>query len=620
MGRQLAGGDGGGSAALQPTDVDDPTHYASVVSCQWACPARTDVPGYLRLIAQGRYDDAYLANRATNVFPGVLGRVCDRPCEPACRRVRVSGEPVAICRLKRFAADLRSDRCRRSPAAMPEGNGRRVVAVGCGPASLAVANDLLPLGYEVHLLERAAEPGGLMRSSIPAFRLPAPVLDEEIEAILRMGAEVRFETPVTSLARLVDAGYDAVFLGTGAPRGSDLDLPGRRVGDAAAKVHVGLDWLAEVAFGHRDRIGERVVVVGVGNTAMDCARTARRLGGREVTVIGRRPRPFFKAAAWELEEAEAEGVVILGEHAPRGFVVERGRLRAVVVDLLSWDDAAVASRVVGTRVLPVDEVLLAVGQEPAFDWIEQDLGIAFDGRGLPVVDPATMASTRPGVFVGGDAAFGPRNIVSAVADAHVAARAIDRHCRGLPPEAHPEGDLHLVSRRMGLQQWAYANDVSLAGRQQMPEAPLERRFDRLEVEVELGYSPAQAAREAGRCLNCDIQTVFDHGRCIECGACVDVCPAECLTIAEAGTAEEVCARLTRPPADPGQPLYVSRPLPQTGRLMVKDENLCLHCGLCAERCPVAAWDMAKVALPELAVDLLAHLGVPTSPWRTGAVQ
>ena len=578
---------------VPPTDTTNPDWYHRVVDCQWACPAHTDVPQYIRLIGQGRYADAYLLNRETNVFPGVLGRTCDRPCEPACRRSRVDGTAVAICRLKRVAADLRGELAGRLPRAPERRNGKRVACVGAGPASLSVANDLLPLGYEVVIHERHPLPGGLMRTSIPAFRLPEAVLDEEIHFILDMGAEVRYGSPVASLRRLLAEGYDAVFIGSGAPRGKDLELPGRA---ESGRIHIGLDWLQSVAFGHVTGIGERVLVIGVGNTAMDCCRTARRLGGTDVKVVARRPRAFFKASDWELEDAEEEGIDILTELAPRRFVVEGGHLLGVEFDRLAWDEGARTSHVVGSELLPCDDVILAVGQEAAFPWIERDLGVELGRWDLPVVDRTTLQSTRPGVFFGGDAAFGPLNIIWAVEHGHQAAISIDNHCRGAGVGERPAPRVGLQSMDMGLAHWGYHNEYNPSKRQRMEHVAMVRRFAALSVEVELGFTPEQSAREVGRCLNCDIQTVLVPELCIECDACIDVCPVRCLTITAGADEPELRGRLSAPTLHPDEPLFVSAPLPQTGRVMVKDEDLCVHCGLCAERCPTAAWRMERLEL------------------------
>jgi len=590
---------------MKATDVGDPDYYHRVVNCQWACPVHTDVPQFIRLIGQGRYDDAYMLNRQSNVFPGILGRTCDRLCEPVCRRERVDGSPVAVCRLKRVTADLRGDISDRLPRAPKEKNGRRIAAIGCGPASLTVANDLLPLGYEVTIFERAEKPGGLMRSSIPAFRLPEPVLDEEIGYIVDMGADVRYGSPITSLASLLGS-YDAVFIGSGSPRGKDIDLPGRYEGDADEHIHIGLDWLASIAFGHVEKIGSRVLVIGAGNTAMDCCRSARRLGGREVTVVARRPRAFFKASAWELEDAEEEGIEILTNLAPLRFVVENGHLVGIEVDRLKWDVQAQESSSLGTAFLPADDIIMALGQENAFPWIERDLGVEFNAREMPVVDPVTMASGRPGVFFGGDAAWGPKNIVWAVAHGHEAAMSIDNYCRGVPLETRTPRQARLISQKMGLSEWCYENDYSPTRRQKVDHVELARRFEELNLEVELGFSAEQTAREIQRCLNCDIETQFDPPRCIECDACIDICPVSCLTITSDGEEDDVLSRLTVPALDPSGEFYVSTPLPQTGRVMVKDENICLHCGLCAERCPTTGWDMAKLELnlPTVAANIV----------------
>jgi NADPH-dependent glutamate synthase beta subunit-like oxidoreductase/ferredoxin len=581
---------------VRPTDVSNPQYYHKVVDCQWACPAHTNVPAYIRLIAQGRYADAYLLNRESNVFPGILGRTCDRPCEPACRRGRVDGKPVAICRLKRVAADHRGDVSDRLPRAPERTNGKRIALVGAGPASLTVANDLAPLGYECTIFEALASPGGLMRVNIPSFRLPAAVLDEEIDAIVRMGVDVRYDSPVTSMKALLGGGWDAVFVGSGAPKGKELDVPGRWDTD---RVHIGIEWLGSVHFGHIDRIGERVLIIGVGNTAMDCCRTSRRLGGTEITVVARRSRPHFKASPWELEDAEEEGVAILENHAPRRFVTEGGRLLGMELDRLRWTEDAsgrATSEVLETVFVPCDDVILAIGQENAFPWVERDIGLGFDAKGMPVVDRVTMQSTLPGVFFGGDAAWGPQNIIWAVAHGHGAAISIHNHCQGIPVAERPPYGQNLLSAKLGMHAWRYSNDYDPAPRAKMVHAELEARFASLHVEVELGFSAEQTAREVERCLNCDVQTHFTSEACIECDACVDVCPVSCLTITAPGEEGELRTRLSAPAVNPAQAIFQSTALPQTARVMVKDEDVCLHCGLCAERCPTAAWDMRTFEL------------------------
>jgi len=578
---------------VRPSDTSSPDWYHRVVDCQWACPAHTDVAEYIRLVGQGRYADAYMLNRETNVFPGILGRTCDRPCEPACRRGRVDGTPVAICRLKRVAADLRAGIQDRLPHPPERRNGKRIACVGAGPASLTVANDLAPLGYEVVILEKDERPGGLVRTSIPAFRLPESVIDEEIRFILDIGVEVRYGTPVNSLRKLLEGGWDAVFIGSGAPRGKDLELPGRHDSD---RIHIGLDWLQSIAFGHVTSIGKRVLVIGVGNTAMDCCRSARRIGGRDVKVVARRPRSFFKASPWELEDAEEEGVEILVNHAPTRFIVEDGHLTGVEFERLSWDAKATQSIAHGRLTIPCDDVILAVGQETAFPWIERDLGLQLGKLDLPVLDRSTMGSTLPGVFFGGDAAFGPLNIIWAVEHGHQAAISIDNHCRGIPAAERPAPGVSLASQQLGLGQWSYHNEYNPSPRQQMEHVEMVQRLQVLDLEVERGFSAGQTAREVRRCLNCDIQTVFAAPLCIECDACIDICPVRCLTITPNAEEEEVRAHLSVPPLNPDAPLFVSAPLPQTGRVMVKDEDLCVHCGLCAERCPTAAWQMQKLEL------------------------
>jgi formate dehydrogenase (NADP+) beta subunit len=578
---------------VKPTDVQNPEYFHKVVDCQWACPAHTNVPEYIRMIAQGRYTDAYLLNRESNVFPGILGRTCDRPCEPACRRTRLDGKPVAICRLKRVAADNRDEVKHLLPEAPAKKNGKRVACVGAGPASLTVANDLMPLGYQVTIFEKQDKPGGLMRSNIPSFRLPEQVLGEEINYILDMGVDIRYHSPVNSMKELLGEGFDAVFVGSGAPRGKNLDVPGR---DATSRIHIGIDWLESVAFGHVNSIGERVLIIGVGNTAMDCCRSSRRLGGKDIKVMARRPRQYFKASPWELEDSEEEGVEILVNHAPKNFVVENGVLKGMAFERLEWDAAATKSKTIDEMFLPADDVILAIGQENAFPWIERDLGIEFDKWEVPVVDEKTFQSTRQGIFFGGDAAFGPKNIIWAVEHGHQAAISIHNLCEGSALTERPAYGMNLVTQKMGISEWSYKNDYSAAMRQKMKHVDLVERFNKMNIEVELGFTAEQAAAEVGRCLNCDVQTVFTAPKCIECDACVDICPVQCLTITRDGDELDLRGRLSAPALNPEQAVYASAALPQTRRIMAKDEDVCVHCGLCAERCPTAAWDMQKFQL------------------------
>jgi NADPH-dependent glutamate synthase beta subunit-like oxidoreductase/ferredoxin len=586
---------------VEPTDTSNPDYYHRVVDCQWACPAHTDVPEYIRLIAQGKFTQAYLVNRESNVFPGILGRVCDRPCEPACRRGRVEEKPVAICRLKRVAADHRDDVTNALPRVPLQKNGKRIACIGAGPASLTVANDLMPLGYQVTIFEKWNSPGGLMRTNIPAFRLPAQVLQEEIDYIINMGVDLRLGTPVNSLRELLARNeFDAVFVGSGAPKGKDLELPGRRAGEAVEQhIHIGIDWLESVAFEHVKQIGRRVLIIGVGNTAMDCCRTSLRLGATDVKVMARKPRNFFKASDWELEDAEDENVEIVINHAPKAFVVEDGRLTGMRFDRMEYDldgGRITAERVIGEVFIPCDDVILAIGQENAFPWIENDLGIEFDKWHVPKVDRTTFQSTRADVFFGGDAAFGPKNIIWAVEHGHQAAISIHNFVQQRPVTQRPPPLLNLSSRKMGLHEWSYHNDYNPAERRLMPHVGLRERFKKINIEVELGFDADQVAAEVQRCLNCDVQTVFDAKLCIECDACIDICPVDCLTMTMNRPESELREHLKAPARNPTQPLFVSTPLKQTGRVMVKDENVCVHCGLCAERCPTAAWDMQKSTL------------------------
>ncbi|MBS0325700.1 MAG: FAD-dependent oxidoreductase [Proteobacteria bacterium] len=596
---------------MNPTDIKRPDYFHKVVDCQWACPAHTQVPEYIRLIAAGRYGDAYLVNWRSNVFPGILGRTCDRPCEPACRRARVEEgspehrrnaakpEPVAICRLKRVAADYKDDIRPRLPQRASARNGKRVALIGAGPASLTVARDLAPLGYECVVFDADALAGGMMRTQIPKFRLPDRVIDEEVGYVLDLGIEFRPGVRIDSLRALmagaIGGRFDAVFVGSGAPRGRDLDIPGRR--EAAAHVHIGIDWLASVSFGHTTRIGRRVVVLGGGNTAMDCCRSSRRLGGEDVQVVVRSGFDEMKASPWEKEDAQHEGIPIHNFLVPLAFVHDGGTLTGVRFEKVRpVHDARGRRQLVPTGEPPVefacDDVLVAIGQENAFPWIERDLEVAFDDRGMPVVDRQTMASTHPAVFFGGDAAFGPKNIIWAVAHGHEAAISIDLACRGEPLSNRPPPHVNLVSQKMGIHEWSYDNAIHADRRYRVPLREVTAALKDIRTEVELGFDPRLAYAEAERCLNCDVETVFSDRLCIECDACVDVCPMDCITFTANGDEADLRTRLSAPAANLAQDLYVSAPV-RTGRVMVKDEDVCLHCGLCAERCPTGAWDMQK---------------------------
>ena len=581
---------------MQPTNVGHPDYYHRVVDCQWACPAHTNVPEYIRLIAQNRFTEAYLLNRESNVFPGILGRTCDRPCEPACRRTRVDGKPVAICRLKRVAADHRDEVKHLLPTAPLEKNGKKIALIGAGPASLTVANDLMPLGYQCTIFERQPRPGGLMRINIPAFRLPEQVLDEEIAYIVDMGVEVKYDTPVNSLKDLLDTnGYDAVFVGTGAPKGKELDIPGRHDTD---QIFVGIEWLEAIHFGHVDSIGKRVLIIGVGNTAMDCCRSSKRLGATDVKVIARKTRRYFKASPWELDDAEEEGVEIVENLQPVRFVIENGKLTGMEFDRFKSTEtpSGLKQEVIAREILPCDSVVLAVGQDNAFPWIERNIGLEFGKWDMPVVDKTTFMSTRPGVFFGGDAAFGPANIIWAVEHGHQAAISIHNYCQRIPLTDRPPQGMTLTSTKMGLHEWAYSNNYSPIERQKMAHVELPVRFASMSTEVEKGFTAEQAEAEVQRCLNCDMETHFIPSLCIECDACIDICPVDCLAISVNGDEPFLRERFNAPALNTDQPIYVSEALKQTSRVMLKDENICLHCGLCAERCPTYAWDMRQFVL------------------------
>ena len=581
---------------LKPTNTDNPEYFHKVIDCQYACPAHTSVPEYIRLIGQGKYDEAFHINWISNVFPGVLGRICDRPCEPACRRTRVEETPVAICRLKRVTSDYKDKSTEFRPDVPAEKNGKKIALIGGGPASLTVARDLLPLGYEIDLYDDQSKAGGFIRTQVPSFRLPEKVLNEEVDRILSMGVNTHLNQYVDSLQKIVDKKYDAIFVGTGAPRGRDLpELPGRKEGGDS--IFIGIEWLAAVLYRHITRSGPRVLVLGGGNTAIDCCRMAMRLDADEVKVIVRSPRSDMKASPWEIEDALDEGIPIIDNHSPLEFVIEEGKLTGMVFQKMTaeYDENGKRRLVAADEpsvTIPCDQVILAVGQTNAFPFIEPEIGIKMNARGLPVLDQTTHQSSVPNIFFGGDAAFGPKNVITAVAHGHQAAISIDLFCQGKDLHDRPGPASNLVSQKMGMQEWLYDSRVSIDKRHAVPtEDRIKSLKDRM-LEVELGFSKQTGNKEASRCLNCDVQTVFDYSTCIECDSCVDICPESCINFIENGDEEDLRTRLLAPADNREQALYVSPVLP-TGRVMVKDENVCLHCGLCAERCPTSSWEMMK---------------------------
>ena len=599
---------------MKNTDISEPDYFHKVVDCQWACPAHTPVPEYIRLIAHGRYSDAYMINWRSNVFPGILGRTCDRPCEPACRRTRVEKEPVAICRLKRVAADYKDDIRDRLPKPAAKKNGKRVALIGGGPASLTVARDLAPLGYHCVVFDQDPKAGGMIRTQIPKFRLPDSVIDEECGYILDLGVEFRPGTRIDSMKTLLGENWDAIFVGSGAPRGRDLDIPGRK--EAAKNIHIGIDWLSSVSFGHISKIGRRVVVLGGGNTAMDCCRSARRLGGEQVDVVVRSGFEEMKASPWEKEDAMHEGIPIHNYLVPKEFTHENGKLTGITFEKVKAEyDAKGRRKLVPSgepvQHFPCDDVLVAVGQENTFPWIERDIGIEFDQWDMPKVDSTTMASTHPKIFFGGDAAFGPKNIIWAVAHGHEAAVSIDKRLNGEDIDDRPTPAVEVMSQKMGIHEWSYDNEIALDKRYKVPHRDKVVALKDIKAEVELGFDEKLALSEAGRCLNCDVQTVFSAQLCIECDACVDICPMDCITFTANGEEADLRQRLNAPSHNLTQDLYVQDGL-KTGRAMVKDEDVCLHCGLCAERCPTGAWDMQKFLID------MTHAGTSCRPPRRSA--
>lgn len=578
----------------------DSRYYHKVVDCQWACPAHTPVPEYIRLISQGRYTEAYMVNWYSNLFPGILGRVCDRPCEPACRRGRVDKEAVAICRLKRVTADFKDENIDALLPPVPlEKNGKHIALIGAGPASLTVANDLLPYGYSITLFEKESRAGGAMFTQVPRFRLPTSVLDEEVNRVLQRGVQCFFNHEVKNLKELAD-NFDAVFVGTGAPQGKRLKILASDT--YKEQILVGVEFLASVSFGHLQSLPKNVLVIGGGNTAMDCARTSLRLGAKNVSILAPESYDQMLASPWEKKEAEEEGISFVNLVLPKEFLGEHGKLTGLRFQSLKqcyntkkeWDPIPSGEE---DKIYGCDLVITAIGQELVFPFLDEDLGVHFkkneQGKSLALLDihPVTLQSTHPKIFFGGDAAFGPKNIIWAVAHGHEAAKSIHLYCQGKNLEDRPEQQMNLLSQRIGLNQWSYNNAYSEDSRKKVPHHDLSICTSQLNLEVELGFDEKLALQEAKRCLNCDVQTVFDSKLCIECDACVDICPANCLSIApDHDDIESFKQSLKSYPQNSEQDLFTSQ-LPQTQRLMVKDENFCLHCGLCAERCPTAAWDM-----------------------------
>ena len=585
---------------VPPTDTANPQYYHKVVECQHACPAHTPVPEYIRQISQGNYNEAYMLNWESNVFPGILGRTCDRPCEPACRRTRTHEKAVAICRLKRVTYDYKDDIANLIPT--PEiGNGKKVGLIGGGPASLTVARDLVMMGYQCTLFERDPQAGGLMRTNIPSFRLPEEVLNEEVDQVLNLGIKTVFNSEIKSMKEFLEKDFDAVFVGTGAPKGRDINIEGREAADK--NIHIGIDWLTSIAFEHTKSVGKKVIVLGGGNTAMDCCRTAIRLGAEEVKVAVRSPFDQMKASEWEIEDALGEGIPILDNHVPKRFLIKDDKLVGMEFEKVEavFDEEGKRSLVPtgdDPIILECDDVLVAIGQDNAFEWIERDIGIEFGEWDMPIVDKVTFQSSNEKVFFGGDAAWGPENIIWAAAHGHQAAISIDKFCKSSDLYDRPEPATTLISQKMGVHEWSYNNDISQAKRFLVPHADQKTALKDLKMEVELGFDEITALEEAERCLNCDIQTVFSEDLCIECDACVDICPTDCISFVHNDSEENLRNKLRIPAINLNQQILVSEELEQTSRVMVKDEDVCLHCGLCAERCPTGAWDMQNFLYQE----------------------
>jgi len=643
-----------------PVRLPELEHWKAQVKCQAGCPVATDAGRYVQLIAEGREEDAYLVARAPNPFASVCGRVCAAPCEDACRRGSIDA-PISIRALKRFVCEgwgvesvhpHTQDRLRRepitegnryaghlpilqdggeirTPSAARPGARRRVAVVGAGPAGLAAAHDLALLGYSVTVLEAAEEPGGMMRFGIPEYRLPRTLLKAEIDKILGLGVELRLRTPLRpgyGLQELRAEGYESAFLSVGVSQGRDLQAPGVEL-DGVVKA---VDFLLNVNRGYRLDLGRRVLVVGGGFVAFDAARTALRLGreaeegapepvaegearlkealdaaraamrggASEVTVISLETfeeMPVLRTTQGreEFEEARREGIEFLTRRGPARFE-GNGRLRRVVLRRVlsvfdergrfapSYDDSDLLT-------LEADSCILAIGQRPDLAFLRPEDGVALTPGGTIQVDPKTLATSAPGIFAGGDVAFGPRNLIEAVANGKRAARSIHEHLQ----QAARAGSARLQSlleiEKLSTARYRMVAGFELLDREAPPTLEIGRRTGIAEVET--GYDRLAAQRQAARCLVCHVQTIYDPEACVLCNRCVDVCPEHCLALVpfedlELGADER--AALEARAAGDGLPLAA----------MVKDDERCVRCGLCAVRCPTDAMTMERFTITE----------------------
>ena len=620
----------------------DLEHWKAQVKCQAGCPVQTDAGRYVQLIAEGCDAEAFLVARTPNPLASVCGRVCAAPCEDACRRGSIDA-PIPIRALKRFVTERHGvesvhpdtqDRLRESP--LEEGNrylghvamrppggapaGRRKVAVvGSGPAGLAAAHDLALLGHEVTLFEAADEPGGMMRFGIPEYRLPRSLLRAEIDALLGLGAHLRLRTPLTpsfGLAELKRAGFEATFLSVGVARGRDLDVPGVDL-DGVVKA---IDYLLNVNRGYRVNLGRRVVVIGGGFVAFDAARTALRAarqeegaeadarlkealdsaraavrgGATEVTIVSLESfeeMPVLKTTQGheEFEEARKEGITFVPRRGPLRFEGE-GRLKRIALRRVTsvfgpdgrfapeYDDADVT-------VLEADACVLAIGQRADLSFLKPEDGVAVTPAGGIRVQAGTLATSAPGIFAGGDVAFGPRNLIEAIANGKRAARSI---------HAYLAGGEQPIERRLEIEtlptpSYRMAAGFEIFDREPPPTVDVGRRTGI--GEVESGYDEEQARRQAARCLVCHVQTIYDPEKCVLCSRCVDVCPEYCLAIVpleDLDLPEEERRALAARADGGGLPLSA----------MVKDDERCIRCGLCAVRCPTDAMTMERFTITE----------------------
>ena len=603
--------------------VPDQEYFNRNIPCRAACPIHTECGRYVQAIGISKDEEAYLLARAPNPFAYVLGRICAHPCEDACRRGKID-EPIAICALKRYATERHNlgaghDPARKKLSPAPK-RGKKIAIVGAGVCGLTCAHDLALLGYTVEVFESAPVPGGMLYLGIPHFRLPREIIKMEVDNILSM--DVTLHTRVTlgrdiSFADLRSK-FDAVLLATGLNKGRELNIPGAHL----AGVYNGIDFLINVNLGYEIELGKRVIVVGGGNVAIDVARAAVRLvqesadtstaadetgaeslqpaldaarmamrsGAEQVNLVSLESRAQMPAWKGEVDEAEHEGIVVDNGWGPKEIVGQDGIVTGLKVRrcLTVFDEAGRFNPAFSDeeKIIPCDSVVLAIGQQADLSFLSGEEGVQVTPRGILKIDENLM-TTAPGIFAGGDVAFGPRVLVEAVANGHKAARSIHVFLSGKTKKT-------VLSRFRILPNWEMPRGFLSIPRQQMPVLPANRRIGI--AEVELGFNEEQGRAEGLRCLNCQVNTIFDGSKCILCNGCVDICPENCLRLVDlvqvSGDARYEALIAKR--------YGVSAAELKAGQAgaIIKNEEKCIRCGLCAQRCPTHAITMEALEQQE----------------------